>query len=123
MFIFFPTFSFLVGEALFDLHRFVFFFSIFVEKFHEISDEGQYLERLNVERPIFRNSEISNIKMTNDQLLDFLFSNLFFLFKLFEHSKYIIIYQIGNFWNLAVWKINKFLELFQFGKPKFGPEN
>ena len=35
------------------------------------------LERPNVERSIFRNFEISIIKMTKDELFHFLFSNLF----------------------------------------------
>ena len=33
--------------------------------------EGQHLEQPNVERPIFRNFEISNIKRTKDELFDF----------------------------------------------------
>ena len=41
---------------------------------------SQCLEQSNVERPIFRNCEISNIKITKDELFDFLFSNLLFIF-------------------------------------------
>ena len=55
-------------------------------------DGGQNLERPNVERPIFRTLETSNIETTKVDLFDF-------LFELLEHSKYMIIYQIGNFWN------------------------
>ena len=47
---------------------------------------GQNLERPNVERSIFRNFEISNIKMTKDELFDsFIVEFIFFIFhKLFE---------------------------------------
>ena len=38
---------------------------------------GQNLERRNVERPIFRNFKITNIKITKDELI-VLFLNLFF---------------------------------------------
>ena len=30
---------------------------------------------------------------------------------------------IANFWNFLSWKINKLLEFFEFGKPKFGSKN
>ena len=40
----------------------------------------QHLEWQNVGQPIFRNFQISNIKITKNELLDFLFSNLFFNF-------------------------------------------
>ena len=40
---------------------------------------GQNLERRNVERPIFRNFEIANIKIKKDEL----FNN--FIFELFFH--------------------------------------
>ena len=53
-------------------------------------DEGQYLEGSNVGRSIFRNLEISNIKITKDELSDFFYFRIFYSFKLFEHSKYII---------------------------------
>ena len=67
---------------------------------------GQTFEQPNVERPIFRNFEIPNIKKTKVELFDFLFSvlkKILRMFKLFEHSKYFYdnlpIYKIGNFWN------------------------
>ena len=41
--------------------------------------EGQHLKRPNVERPIFQNFKILNIKRQKDKLFDFLFS-IFFLF-------------------------------------------
>ena len=50
------------------------------------------------ERQIFRNFKMSNFKIMKHELFDF--SNLFsyfFMFELFEHLKYIIIMQIGNF--------------------------
>ena len=62
---------------------------------------GQNLERSNVERPIFRKFETSNIEKTKVQLFGFLKMYFLYLrlFELFEDSKYMIIYQIGNFWN------------------------
>ena len=43
---------------------------------------GQNLERRNVERPIFRNFHIANIKITKIK---------------FEHPKYLIIFQVVNY--------------------------
>ena len=37
---------------------------------------GQNLEQLNVEQPIFRISEISNMKGTKDELFDFIIFDL-----------------------------------------------
>ena len=47
---------------------------------------GQNLERQNVERSIFQNFQIANIKMTKDELFDsFIVKLIFFIFyKLFE---------------------------------------
>ena len=43
---------------------------------------GQNLERRNVERPIFRNFKIVNIKLTKDELFDnFIFEFDFSFFK------------------------------------------
>ena len=59
---------------------------------------GRNLERLNVELPIFRNSEIANSKIRKNELFDFLFFYLFFNFLiLFEHPEYLIIFQIEQF--------------------------
>ena len=44
------------------------------------SGGGQNLERLNVERPIFRKFETSNIEITKVELFDFLFSIQFLIF-------------------------------------------
>ena len=41
---------------------------------------GQNLERRNVERPIFRNYNIANIKITNDELFDSFIFEFFFSF-------------------------------------------
>ena len=42
---------------------------------------GQILERRKVERPIFRNFKIANIKITKDELFDsFIFEFIFSLF-------------------------------------------
>ena len=42
---------------------------------------GQNLERRNVERPIFWNFTIANIKITKDELFDnFIFEFIFFIF-------------------------------------------
>ena len=41
---------------------------------------GQNLDRRNVERPIFRNFKITNIKITKDELFDsFIFEFIFFI--------------------------------------------
>ena len=43
---------------------------------------GQNLERRNVERPIFRNFKIANIKITKDELFDhFIFEFNFSFFR------------------------------------------
>ena len=61
---------------------------------------SQHLERPNLERSIYRNSEISNIKITKFVLFFLFFLQLYilflYLFELFEHSKYIIIYLNEN---------------------------
>ena len=41
---------------------------------------GQNLERLNEERPIFRNFKIANIEITNDDLFDIVIFEFIFLF-------------------------------------------
>ena len=64
----------------------------------------QNLERPKC-RPIFRNFEISNIKITKVELFDFfIFGFIFYFYDCLNYSntqnKYTIIYhQIGNFWN------------------------
>ena len=57
----------------------------------------QHLERSNVERPIFRNFEISNIKITKVELFDFSIFEFIFYFYVFLNSTstqntYVIIY-------------------------------
>ena len=48
---------------------------------------GQNLERRNVERQIFRNFEITNIKITKDELFDsFIFEFIFSLFINYLHN-------------------------------------
>ena len=48
---------------------------------------GQNLERRNVERPIFRNFKITNIKITTDELFDsFIFEFIFSLFINYLHK-------------------------------------
>ena len=46
----------------------------------ENSGRDQNLERRNVERPVFRNFEIANIKFKKDELLDNFMFELFFSF-------------------------------------------
>ena len=41
---------------------------------------GQNLERQNVERPVFRNFEIANIKVKKDELFDNFIFEFFFIF-------------------------------------------
>ena len=44
----------------------------------EFMGKGQNLERVNLERPIFRNFKITNIKITKDKLFDsFIFEFIF----------------------------------------------
>ena len=89
---------------------------------------GQNLERPNVERPIFRKFETSNVQITKVELLDFYCFQIYLLylrlFEMFEHLKYMIIYhQIWNSWsfdsftNCQIWEI--FGIFFQSGKPWF----
>ena len=48
----------------------------------ELKGGGQNLERRNVERSIFRNLKIANIKLTKDELLDnFIFKFNFWFFR------------------------------------------
>ena len=57
---------------------------------------GQNLERRNVERPIFRNFKITNIKITKDQLFDsFIFELIFSLIINYLHN--LIIFQIVKY--------------------------
>ena len=61
------------------------------------SGGGQNSERRNVERPIFRNFKITNIKITKDDLLDsFIFEYIFSLFINYLHN--LIIFQIVKYW-------------------------
>ena len=66
---------------------------------------GQHLERPNVERPIFRDFEIANIKITKVELLDFsIFEFIFYFYDCLNDSDtqntyMIIYYQIRIFWN------------------------
>ena len=62
---------------------------------------GQYLEGPNVERPIFRNFEISNVKITKDELFDFLIFEFIFLFVL-------IIRTLKIYDNLRNWEFLEF---------------
>ena len=55
---------------------------------------GQNLERRNVERPVFRDFEIANIKMKKNELFD---NFIFELFTIFEHLKYLIIFDIVKY--------------------------
>ena len=73
--------------------------------FTKIKGGCQHLERPNVELTIFRIFEISNMKITKVQLLNFSIFFFFiftFFFKFYEDSKYIF----GNLLN------SKFLEFF-----------
>ena len=76
---------------------------------------GQNLKRPNVERPVFRKFEISNIKITKVKLFDFFIFKFIFhfyvCFELFEHSKYMIIYQIKIFWNFDTFTNCKILKI------------
>ena len=54
------------------------------------------MERRNVQRPIFRNFKIANIKIKKDELSINIFANFFFQ-KSFEHLKYLIIFDIVKY--------------------------
>ena len=75
----------------------------------------QNLDRRNVERSIFRNFQISNIKITKDELFDsFIIELIFFIFyKLFEQPQYLIIFQDVKYW-FSKWKINKKFQIVKF---------
>ena len=66
---------------------------------------GQHLERPIVERSIFRDFEISNIKITKVELFDLsIFEFIFYFYDCVNYSDtrntyMIIYYQIRNFWN------------------------
>ena len=80
----------------------------------------KHLEWPNVERPIFRNFETSNIKITKNELIDFSFSNLFFhSFKLFKHSTFWWFSQSWNIQNLLIFKTVEFGKLASFANWKF----
>ena len=83
----------------------------------KISGGGQNLERPNVEWPIFRKFETSNIKITKVELFDF------FIFKFISYcyvclncsntqNMYMIIYEIGNFWNFDGFTNCQILKIF-----------
>ena len=60
--------------------------------------EVRNLEGSNVERPIFRNFKITNIKIAKDELFDFIYDFFFIIIflKLLQHSKYLIIFPNYN---------------------------
>ena len=71
----------------------------------DLTGGGQHVERPNVERPIFRDFEILNIKITKVELFDFsIFEFIFYFYDCFNYSDtqntYVLIYhEIRNFWN------------------------
>ena len=69
---------------------------------------GQNLERLNVERPIFRNLKIANIKITKDSVV--LFLNLFFHLLEIILTKIFFFYfsKLLNFENSLIFLIKQF---------------
>ena len=68
--------------------KFLIFQVIKFWKFVNFSGGGQNLERRNVERPIFQNFKIANIKITNDELIDsFIFEFMFSFFLNYLHTQ------------------------------------
>ena len=57
-----------------------------LQKIENLEGAGEHLERPNVEQPIFRNFEISNIKIKKDELLNFLSSIFHNFFICSNHS-------------------------------------
>ena len=91
----------------------------FIWYFIEILGEGQLLEQLNVKRMIVRNFKIRRIlKEKNERWVTrFFYFQIYFLFlylfKLFWHSKYKIIYEFWNLWNFNSFCNCKILEIFR----------
>ena len=79
---------------------------------------GITILRLNVELLIFRNSKIANIEVRKDELFEsFIFEFILLFFsKLFEHSKYLIIFQIWQFLKFVFFLIEKFQNFYHFPK-------
>ena len=71
-----------------------FIFQIFLIKIG-----GQNFERRNVERPVFGNFEIANMKIKKNELFDNFIFELFchFFRKLFENLKYLMIFDIVKY--------------------------
>ena len=62
--------------------------------------------------PLFRNFEITNIKIAKDELFDYFiyeFIFYYYFFKLLEHSKYLMIFP-----NYKIFYIVKFQKLYYF---------
>ena len=77
----------------FSFHFFSPSFSSFVRLEVKIRNER------NVERLVFRNFKIANIKIKKDELFDnFIFELISFFRKLFEHRKYLMIFDIVKYW-------------------------
>ena len=91
---------------------------------------GQNLERPNVERPIFRKFETSNIEITKSSYSIFLFSIQFLIFivqtlKIYDNLsnwkflEYLNFYKWSNFENFLIFEIVQFQKLDIFGIFKF----
>ena len=80
-----------IFRLFFFFFFFFFFFIVIKNTIFVIKTLGgdQNLERRNVERSIFRNFKIANIKVTKDELFDnFMIDFLFFIFdKLFKQPE------------------------------------
>ena len=64
---------------------------------------GKHLERSNVERPIFRNFKISDIKITKVELFDFsIFEFIFYFYFFFNSTNTQNTHMINNLLNLKV---------------------
>ena len=71
---------------------------------------NQNLERANIERPVFRKFETSNIEITKVELFDFLY---FFILQYFEKLLLLEIEHFQKFdvfWNWKIWEIFNILE-------------
>ena len=79
--------------------------------FYLVSGGVQNLEWSNVERPIFRNFKITNIKITKDQLFDYFIYEFFYFFfrftwplKVFDKFSKLL-----NFANFVISQIKKLI--------------
>ena len=79
----------------------------------------QNFEQLNVERPIFRTSKISNIKRMKDELFDYIIFDFLNFDNCLNYSKYMIYTRkIENLQNFEIFRNCKICEMFRIFQNK-----